>query len=427
MILKISNGKIVTSNGIKKSNVYVKDDKIFAITNRELDFDRKIDATNSYVFPGLIDAHVHLELQQGKFHTATSFEEGTKIALSSGITTVIDYLPFSVDEIPQDPMYVNYSFHKVITSLPDEKYIKDYIVKGIPSFKIFTTYSKNGWMLSDGEILELMKMIKKYGGILEAHCENDGIILFNEKRMKPEISNLPKIHPPITELEAIRRLAFFAKETGVHLHIVHTTLYDSAVYINELKKQKLNITFETCPQYLFLDETYLKRKDGPLYTCNPPLRSEKNSKKLFKYFIKRKIDMLTTDHCSFKKDEKMRAENIFNLPFGVPSLPYSFLLMLNIFKPTQFPHIVDLMGVNPAKIFKIRNRGDIKKNYFADIVIVKEKDLENLEQNPFDPGGYNPYYFIKNQYKISATIVNGKIAYEEGKIKEKSGNFIKRF
>ncbi|MCD6578529.1 amidohydrolase family protein [bacterium] len=426
MITKIVNGQIVTSSGIKRSHLYLKDDKILALTNREIKFDKKIDATNCYVFPGLIDAHVHLELQQGKYRTSDDFENGTKIALSSGITTVIDYLPFSVNEVPNKDQWVNYSFHKVITKGVKEDYIKKYIKSGIPSFKIFTTYSKNGWMLNDGEILDLMQLIKKNKGILEAHCENDGIIVNNEKKLKPSIPNLPLIHEPITELEAIHRLAYFAKSTGVHLHIVHTTLYKSMTLINSLKR-KQKITFETCPQYLFLDSTYLKRKDGPLYTCNPPLRDTKNCKKLFKAFLKHKIDILTTDHCSFTKDEKMRAENIFNLPFGIPSLGYSFLLMLNIFDKNKLYKIVRFMGTKPAEIFRISKRGDIKRGNYADIVIVSEKALESMGKNGFDTSGYNPYGHIKNKWEIQTTFVNGKLAYNKGKFLEKSGQFIKRF
>ena len=425
MITKIVNGIIVSSSGIKKSDLYLKDDRILAITRRDLKYDKKIDATNHYVFPGLIDSHVHLELQQGKFHTSDDFENGTKIAASSGITTVIDYLPFSVDEIPQKPQWVNYSFHKVITKGVKEDYIKKYIKDGIPSFKIFTTYSKNGWMLNDGEIIDLMRMIKKNKGILEAHCENDGIILNNEKKYEPKIPNLPLIHEPITEEEAIHRLAYFAKITGVNLHIVHTTLYNSSVYINSLKKRQ-RITFETCPQYLFLDGSFLSKKNGPLYTCNPPLRDSKNAKKLFKVFLKGKVDILTTDHCSFTKNEKMRAENIFNLPFGVPSLGYSFLLMLNLFDNNKFYKIINFMGKKPAEIFKISQRGDMKKNYFADIVIVKEKELDNMKINLFDTSGYNPYGHIKNKWEIVTTFVNGKIAFNKNKLIEKAGQFIKR-
>ncbi len=426
MITKIVNGKVVTSSGIKHSNIYIKDDKIWAITNREIQFDKKIDATNCYVFPGLIDAHVHLELQQGKFHTSDDFENGTKIAASAGITTVIDYLPFSVNDIPDNEQWVNYSFHKVVTKGVDDSFIKNYMKQGIPSFKIFTTYSKNGWMLNDGEILDLMKIIAKNKGILEAHCENDGIIINNEKKFEPKIPNLPLIHEPITELEAINRLAFFAKSTGVHLHIVHTTLYDSVLLINSLKK-KQDITFETCPQYLFLDDTFLKGNQAPLYTCNPPLRNIKNGKKLFKAFLKRKIDILTTDHCSFTKDEKMRAENIFNLPFGIPSLGYSFLLMLNLFDKKHFHKIVDFMGKKPAEIFKVLKRGRIKKGYFGDIVIVKEKELTKMKKNIFDTSGYNPYGHMKSKWEILMTLVNGKIAYNNGKLIEKAGKFIKRF
>jgi dihydropyrimidinase len=423
MITKITNGKIVTKKGIKKLNIYIKDEKITAITNKDIKYDSEIDATGCFVFPGLIDAHTHLDLQQGEFHTSDNFENGTKIALSQGITTVIDYLPYKEEKIPSEKQFVNYNFHKVITEKVDLQYLKNYVSKGIISFKIFTTYSNNGWMLNDGQIVDLMENIKKLDGVLEVHCENDGIILNNIKKYSPEIKNLPQIREPLAELEAVNKIAFFAMDIGVKLHFVHITMAESVDIIELYNRKNKNMTLETCPQYLFCDNSLLSGKDAPLFTTCPPLRDQKNVDNMLKKFRKGAFNMLTTDHCSFTKETKMENTNTNKMAYGLPSLGYSFRLMLNLFEEKRFNRIISLMGTEPAQIFGIPKRGELKKGNYADIVLVREKMPSPIEPSPFDTSGYNPYSSMVNKWKIEKTLINGRLTYDNASLIAKNGRF----
>ncbi len=427
MILKIANGNLILPNGVKRANLYVKDGFISEISTKDKKFDRLIDATNSFVFPGLIDAHTHLSLQQGEHHTAGDFQKSAALAASQGITSVIDYLPQDTEEIPVNGAFVNYSFHKVITTPVNYKYINGYVAKGITSFKIFTTYSKNGWMLNDGQIRDLMFHVKRAGAILEVHCENDGMVKENLRHMPPVIENLSKIREPLCELEAVNRMCFLAMNTGVHLHIVHTTLPASWTIINNYRKKGAKITWETCPQYLFLHDMLLERNDNYLYTFAPPLRDKDAMTAMRALVLKGKADIITTDHCAFTKDQKLSSKDISRIPMGLPSIGFSFRLILELFdNPKNFNKAAALLSLNPAKLFGIKKRGALKRGFHADIAIIKEISSRPMELPSLSLSGANPYSHVNSRWRVINTLVNGEIAWQDGDLKHLAGHFLKR-
>lgn len=60
MITAITNGRVIARDCICNNiNLYIKDGKIFKITEQTLPCDKKIDAGGAYVSPGFIDMHTH--------------------------------------------------------------------------------------------------------------------------------------------------------------------------------------------------------------------------------------------------------------------------------------------------------------------------------------------------------------------------------
>ena len=178
MSILIKNGRIITVASDSVADIFIEGEKIKVIgKNLPMKADKIIDATGLLVFPGGIDSHVHLEMPFMGTSSSDNYETGTRAALYGGTTSVIDFviqkqghsLQSALDEWrsrSDNNCVSDYAFHMAVTDFnPDtKKEIKNMIEKeGITSFKTFMAY-KGALMISDLQMVELMKEVKLYGG-----------------------------------------------------------------------------------------------------------------------------------------------------------------------------------------------------------------------------------------------------------------------
>ena len=172
----IKNGRIVTASEDYIADLYVEDGKIVAIgANLDYKADKIIDASDKLVFPGGIDPHVHLDMPFMGTYSSDDYETGTRAALFGGTTTVIDFILQTQGDTLRNALKTwqrksegkaigDYSYHMAVTDFNDDvaKEIVEFIEEeGITSFKTFMAY-KGALMIDDGQMVQLMKVVKKY-------------------------------------------------------------------------------------------------------------------------------------------------------------------------------------------------------------------------------------------------------------------------
>lgn len=451
----IKGGTIVTAHEKYKSDIGIKDGKIASIgANLEANGATVIDATGKLVMPGMIDSHVHLSLPFGGSISADSWQTGTRAAAAGGITTVVDFA------IPKDradsltetvnnrkaeaenDVYVDFGLHGAITRWDDEsrKEIGPLCEAGITTFKMFMVYRSIGWLSTDPMIVEALEETKKHGGMVQVHAESVDLIdslienHSSPEEMKEKGAALHTItRPQASEYEAIQRAITWAEYTGGDLYVVHMSTKRGAEMVSEARKKGVNVIGETCPQYMYLDDSVFSEENGHYYATQPQLKKPEDGEGLWNGLNSMGLSVVGTDTCTFNTEQKALWEgNFTKIPMGMPG---SELMVPLIYEGVRegkldLHRMVAVMSENPAKVFGMYpKKGALLPGSDADIVIFDETkqytvDYKNMETNC----DWSPY-----QNKILTgmpvkTILRGKIVAEDGKCvgEQGYGEFIKR-
>ena len=258
----IKNGQVVTASDTYVADIGVQGEKIVTLSKDLIPGpDTKvIDAKGKYVFPGGIDVHVHLQLPFSGTISKDDFENGTKAAACGGITTVIDFAiqtkGHSIMEAVEarraeaDPMVcVDYGLHAAITDWNDDTQaeIKQVIDYGIPTFKCFMIYAKEGWMSDDGMLFNALEETAKHGGHISVHAESVFVLNMLIERYAKEMDKWGAYahtlaRPCYTEEEAVIRAIKWAEVTGGQLYIVHMSAGESADAVKAAKQRGVGRT-----------------------------------------------------------------------------------------------------------------------------------------------------------------------------------------
>lgn len=445
--LAIVGGKIFDGFNSYNANIYIKDGRISAISSEKLEAAEIYNASGMYVLPGLIDPHVHFALNLGKYTSADDFESGSIGAAYGGITTFIDFLDpvtkryeieenFSKRVKLANRSHIDYSFHMTIAhpDFPPQELIEKTLALGINSVKTFTTYSTSNRMTEDGYVFELLRESKKYGVVATFHAENDPMILYNMSKLDKRLpKDLPTFHSYETESEAVSRIATLAKLTKGQAYIVHNS---SGRSVDILFKSGIprNLRLETCPQYVSLNDSLYNMgpEKAALHALVPPLRSEEDVELMKKYFQRGIFYTVGTDHCPFKKGEKLEnANNCDGMPNGIGGVETSFSILHTIFvasKKIEMNDLVKMQSVNVARTFGLVQKGQIVVGVDADIAIFDPQKEWYVTSNALHTNSdYTPYEGIKLKGKFISTIVRGNfVVKNEEFLNNSKGKFEKR-
>ena len=440
------------TTGCYQANLAIKNGIINAIYqgNKRFNAARVIDADKKLIFPGIIDPHVHFQLQDlGKIISTDSFTSGTQAAACGGVTTIIDFADqtrgisplkgFNERKNIADPQVaIDYSLHVSKTDMEYLDEIPLLISEGVTSFKFFTTYSWRNLDLNDAELLHFFREVRKHRGMVMGHCENDTMVLNYRNELIREQKTDPIFHaqsrPHIVEEEAIQRVLLFAKKTGVKLHLAHITTKQGSDLLLNAKQNSLPVTGETCPHYLLLNEGAYNGPNGYLNLMSPPLRHAKDQQALMVRIKDGTFDQIVTDHCEFSRASKGEGK----LPFhqilnGIPGIETSLPLMhdlLVIKHKLTYPQLISLMSTRPASIFGLYpQKGSLMVGTDADIIVF-DPDLEKtitpeILHYSID---WNPFMDMKVRGWPIMTILRGHILCENGNFigPQNEGKFLKR-
>lgn len=434
--LGLINGKVYRNGEFSLLDIYIKNEVIAEIVSpgKEIICDRIVDCTDKLIMPGFIDPHVHINLDLGEFKTSDDYESASKAAAFGGVTTFIDFLEpiTSVDEFDEklkqkhkeaETSYIDYSFHTTVGNFKDDvnKLVEKSFNNGIPSIKLFTTYSESNRRCSYEKIKEFIKNSNKTEALILIHAENDEIIL--NSLTDDSIASYENSRPAEAEIEEINILASLVDELKGRVYIVHVNCGSSIDLLKEKYSTLLqkNIYIESCPQYFYLNKEVYEKENGSLFLLAPPLRSKEEQEKL-----KRNIDILNTigtDHAPFTKEEKKRYKEASKIPKGLGGLEHSFQLMYNLFGAG----IIDKYTINPAKIHNLYPmKGVIQVGSDADFVI-----FDPFKTHIIDAGhsqsDYTPYENIITRGLIETTVLRGKLLVKERRFQgHTNGKFIRR-
>lgn len=444
----IKNAILATSYDVFQADVAINEGKITQIEeNINPDTTTKvIDAKGMTLLPGGVDVHTHLDLDVGFTRTSDNWTTGTIAAACGGTTTIVDHMAFGpsgckLTHQPEvyhklaEPAVIDYGFHGIIQHVNDEviedmKTLRD--KEGIQSFKIYLTYSDK---LEDNEMLRVMQRAKELGLVICAHCENNGAVtlLTTEAIEKghTQTKYYPTTRPPESEAEAVYRFAQMARMAGdMHAYVVHLSTRKGldAIRLSRAEGQK-NLIAETCPQYLFLDDSaYTDPVEGLKYMICPPLRKRSDQDALWQGIENEEIATLATDHCDFFfETQKQRGKDNFALaPNGGPSIELRMAMMFSEgYKKGRLtlPHLVQLCCTRPAQIFGLApQKGDIVVGADADFVLFNE-DVEwtvhhtDLHENC----DYTPYENMPLTGRPVWTMSRGEIIAENNEFVGKIG------
>lgn len=437
--LCVKNAKIVSSTEIIEGNLYVKDGKVAAITACDASDDAvtTVDANGRYVMPGAIDPHLH-----GGHGTPDreTFECSGRAAAAGGITTVLEQ-PLSA------PSTVTVEAFLDKKKDADKKFVVDFGLWGglVPghldemeecyklgagAFKSFMCPCSNYPMTNDGILLEGMKMLKKFGGLSAVHAENDTLInelvaKFNSENKK-DVYAFIESHQPYTELEAVLRYIYLARLSGCKSHVVHCSVPDGVRAIHKAKNEGVDITVETCPQYLGLCEEDLIRLGG-VAKCDPPVRPQAMVDDLWNCVLEGKVDMIASDHSPHPVDRKVVDTN--NFPYaseGVTGLETQLPVILDegvAKRGMKLTQVVSLMSENVARRFGLYGRkGALAIGFDADFNIIDMSKTWTCEaKNMHYLNKHTPFDGRTFQGSIDETYVRGVLVSKDRNIKVEPG------
>ena len=428
MRILIKNAKIVNENKIYDSDVLIENDKIKDIQKGiKSESNHIIDAEGMYLIPGVIDDQVHFR-EPGFFEKGTIYTE-SKAAVAGGITTFMEMpntkpqaltqkLLENKFEIASKSSLANYSFFMGVSNDNLEEVLNTDPRK-VAAIKIFMGSSTGDMLVDDREVLE--KIFKHSKMLIAVHCEDEETIqnnIINAKKVygkKIPISEHAKIRSADACYKSSSMAVELAKKYNTRLHVFHiSTEKELSLFRNDIPLAKKRITSEACIHHLWFDDTDYKEK-GTLIKWNPSIKKPSDKEALLAAVLDNRIDVIATDHAPHTLKEKQN--NYLTAPSGGPLVQHALNAMLEMYKEKKISleHIVQKMCHDPAICFQIKKRGFIRKGYFADLVLVdlnkswvvdKDNLLYKCKWSPFEGQKFNS--------KITYTIINGHIVYDNG-------------
>jgi len=401
--LLLAGGVVVTGEGMRRADVGVRGETIAAVEPdlSDADADQVVDVSGRYLFPGVIDVHVHPVYLD-------SVEDCSRIAAHGGTTTLLHYayartgegLLEKVLEMKQDGLAhsrLDFGLHGGLFEAPRQlDDIPEVMKLGVSGFKFFMPYIKEGWTTDDYHLMKAMDMLAGLGGMAMVHAENGGAIDYLEDKYLtgPDASAdyFLTTRPAAMEEEAVFRAIRMAEVAGCPLYIPHNTTARALRHIREARQVGLPVFAETCPQYLTLTEEVIQKR-GALAKIGPPIRSADDRAALWEALAEGTIQVVATDHAPKLKD----VDGDFLLqPFGSPQietllpLVYDGGVNAGHLSPVR---VAQVLSENPARIFGLYpEKGTIAVGSDADLVVFDpSKPFTIRSDNQHSHAGYTLY------------------------------------
>ena len=466
----LSNAKVFTHGSFLETNVLIEDGVVFSLSDSidVLAADPSvsvIDYSGKYIFPGFVDVHVHF--REPGFLYKEDIATGSKAAAHGGYTHVftmpnLNPVPDSIENMNEELKAIHekacvkvYPYASITKGEKGEELVDfeemaeyfellddgktDDFENKAPSGAIrLAGFSDDGTGVEAANHMEeAMTRVAALGGIISAHCEIKGIL--GGKNVHDGVLAKELGYQGISsesEWKMVERDIALSKETGCRYHVCHVSTKESVELIRKAKKDGVDITCETGPHYLLLnDEDVLaevlkdkltKSQDKAeaqsessaaneykikyglgRFKMNPPIRSEEDRKALIEGIKDGTVDMIATDHAPHSFEEKSKG---FDGPMGVVGLECAFPVLYTGLVKTgviSLEKLIDLMSIKPSERFDVEH--GIEAGMPADLTVFDLDEEYVIDPDTFaSKGRFTPFEGRKVFGRCIATYVDGK-------------------
>lgn len=432
--LLIVGGTLVDERATRRADLLIHDEHVQAILEpgHTRSADVTLDASGLHVLPGMVDAHVHFN-EPGRTDWE-GFLSGTTAAAAGGVTTVCDMplnshpptldaraLAMKLAAIG-DRARVDYALWGGVVpeSIDRLEALAHAGILGVKAFLCDSGLAEYA-PLDEFGLLEAMQRCAEHNLLLALHAEDATRTrrLGAEARANGCNSALDwaRARPPETEVAAVERALALAGESGARLHFVHVSTAGAVQRIAAARASGVDVSVETCPHYLLLDESDLERL-GNFGKCAPPLRARDQVDALWRALLDGAIDWIASDHSPCPPTMK-QTDTVWSAWGGLHGVQTSLpaLLTEGVHRRGLGVHdVVRLTAANPARRLGLYPRkGALDVGSDADVVLIDLNAAWTLEPGvlqtrwPVSP-------FVGREFvgQVRTTLVRGRPVWDAG-------------
>ena len=368
------------------------------------------DSSEYVIFPGFCDVHVHF--REPGFSYKETIATGSRAAARGGYTAVctmpnLNPVPDSVENLRvqrrliEETACIHIYPYGAITVGEQGEALSD--LEGMAPDVVGFSDDGRG-VQSDDMMRQAMLRAKALGKPIVAHCEVNSLL----RGGYIHDGDYAKAHGhrgicSESEWVQIARDLALVKETGCAYHVCHVSAKESVALIRKAKAEGLDVTCETGPHYLVMDDSFLQ-EDGR-FKMNPPLRGKEDREALLQGILDGTIDMIATDHAPHSAEEKSRG--LEKSAFGIVGIETAFpILYTYLVKPgiLSLDELLELLCVNPRRRFGLPLGTDYS---IWDLNAAYPIDPEDF----LSKGRATPFAGWQVSGKCIATICDGKLVY----------------
>jgi dihydroorotase (multifunctional complex type) len=427
--LAVVGGIVVTSAGVERADVLVRDGRVVPFETAPPGVPR-VDAAGLYVLPGMVDTHVHL-MDPGPTERE-DFPTGTAAAAARGVTTIVEHTHANPVRTPDDLLektrYLrgrSHVDHGLAAHVwPDRiDRIADLWRAGVTFFKVFTCTTHGVPAVAGDDLRRAFEAVADVDGVCLVHCEDEELTAGAEASLRAQGRDDPGVliewRSREAEATAVATVADLAARTGVRATIAHVSSPAVAGIVHEARRRGARLAAEACPQYLLLREDEVRR-EGALRKFTPPARNRDDADEGSMWRLLRAgvLTHVATDHAPSTRAQKGDGD-IWHAPFGLPGLDTTLPLLLDAVLNGRlaWTDLVLRYAEMPARTYGLYPRkGGLHTGADADLVLVDPAATATLQDaDVISKAGWTPYAGRRVRGAVVATYLRGELIAQSGR------------
>ena len=383
----------------------------FSLKDQQFSAVESLDSSEYFIFPGFCDVHVHF--REPGFSYKETIATGSMAAARGGYTAVCtmpnldpvpdscEHLKVQQDIIDSDACIGVYPYGAITAGEKGETLADMAAMSGS-----VIAFSDDGHGVQSEDMMrQAMLEARDLGKLIVAHCEDNSLLrggYIHDGQYAREHGHRGICSE--SEYGQIARDLKLAEETGCSYHVCHISAKESVELIRQAKKRGVDVTCETAPHYLILDDSALEEEGR--FKMNPPLRDKTDRQALIEGIKDGTIDIIATDHAPHGAEEK--AKGLAGSPFGIVGIETAFPLLYTYLVRTgiiSMEKLMELLVVNPRKRFGIPLGNEFSIWSMEKTVVDPEDFLSKGKATPF--AGWEIFG------KCLLTVYNGNIVFKQ--------------
>ena len=384
---------------------------LFSLKDQQFSAIESLDSSEYFIFPGFCDVHVHF--REPGFSYKETIATGSMAAARGGYTAVCtmpnldpvpdscEHLKVQQDIIDSDACIGVYPYGAITAGEKGETLADMAAMSGS-----VIAFSDDGHGVQSEDMMrQAMLEARDLGKLIVAHCEDNSLLrggYIHDGQYAREHGHRGICSE--SEYGQIARDLKLAEETGCSYHVCHISAKESVELIRQAKKRGVDVTCETAPHYLILDDSDLLEEGR--FKMNPPLRDKTDRQALIEGIKDGTIDIIATDHAPHGAEEK--AKGLAGSPFGIVGIETAFPLLYTYLVRTgiiSMEKLMELLVVNPRKRFGIPLGNEFSIWSMEKTVVDPEDFLSKGKATPF--AGWEIFG------KCLLTVYNGNIVFKQ--------------